>query len=202
MTDGFSPKAQALYAELERRGGGVIDEYLVRTRLGISHGSFSAARRELLDAGVLQLEKEGRHPVYILHGFAEMRAGAVAAAEAASEVRQAVGQAADRKKGGDGQARRSAAAASKAAPGEVSGAASREAGGLQPMAQAVQSMPRVTGAFADMNDWEDALTMELGSCLDISASLTAEGEYTVYSHEYQQSDTYNVQEGECGILVE
>ena len=196
MTEKFSLKAQALYAELQRRGGGAIDEYMVRTRLGISHCTFSAARRELLDAGVLQMEKEGRHPVYILHDLNEMRVGAAAAAEAASEVRQAIGQAADRKMGGDGCFGRAAAACGTAV-GEASTAAP-----LQPMAQTVQSMPRVTGAFADMNDWEDALTMELGSCLDISASLTAEGEYTVYSHEYQQSDTYNVQEGECGILVE
>ena len=84
MTEKFSLKAQALYAELQRRGGGAIDEYMVRTRLGISHGTFSAARRELLDAGVLQMEKEGRHPVYILHDLNEMRVGAAAAAEAAT----------------------------------------------------------------------------------------------------------------------
>ena len=65
---GLSRKAALLLAVLRRRGGGIIDEYLLRDGTGLSHGSIVAARRELLAGGQLQLAKQNRKLVYILTG--------------------------------------------------------------------------------------------------------------------------------------
>ncbi|MBO5652061.1 MAG: hypothetical protein J5908_11350, partial [Selenomonas sp.] len=42
-------------------------------------------------------------------------------------------------------------------------------------------MPRVTGDFADFDDWLMALNNEFGGCVDVSQSLVSPDEYTVFS---------------------
>lgn len=68
MAAGLSRKAELLLAVLIRRGGGIVDEYLLRDGTGMSHGSIVAARRELVAGGWLQLGKKERKLVYVLTG--------------------------------------------------------------------------------------------------------------------------------------
>ena len=64
----LSRKAQKLYDAITARGGGIVDEYLIRDMTGLSHGSIVAARHELIDAGLLTLSKTCRKMVYHLTG--------------------------------------------------------------------------------------------------------------------------------------
>ena len=61
-------------------------------------------------------------------------------------------------------------------------------------------IPRVTGDYCDLDDWTDALIMELGD-VDVTPSLTSDTEYTVYAHDYQREVRYEVIETEDGISV-
>ena len=69
----LSRKAQKLYDAITARGGGIVDEYLIRDMTGLSHGSIVAARHELIDAGLLTLSKTCRKMVYhLLYTFSTM----------------------------------------------------------------------------------------------------------------------------------
>lgn len=62
--------------------------------------------------------------------------------------------------------------------------------------EAMEAMPRVTGAYALVDDWESALMDALGDCLDIDDC--SDGRRTVYSHQYGQRDVYVVDDDGCG----
>lgn len=62
----LSRKARLLLSYLEAAGGGIIDEWRIRTATDLSHGSICAARRELIEAGYLEVAKEFRKTVYVL----------------------------------------------------------------------------------------------------------------------------------------
>lgn len=62
----LSAKAERLLMDFREHGGGALMEWEILKRTGFSHGSFCAARRELLGAGLLTLGKEGKQTVYIL----------------------------------------------------------------------------------------------------------------------------------------
>lgn len=162
----LTAKARLVYEDIAALGGGKVAERAILARTGLSHGSFSAARKELVEAGELSLVKDGRQTVYVLG----KKAGAPPALPFASA----------------------------AEPPAVPDPATEAADGV--MLAAVEEMPRVTGDFADFDDWEEALTEQLGSCLDISEGLTG-GEYTVYSHAYEQAASYVVQATAAGIRV-
>lgn len=72
---------------------------------------------------------------------------------------------------------------------------------IEAFASVKPSLPRVTGEFADLDDWNDALVAELGD-VDISPSVVSDTEYIVYAHKYEQEDRYEVTETEDGLLVE
>ncbi|SEH21831.1 hypothetical protein [Selenomonas sp. KH1T6] len=62
----LSEKAERLWADFRQNGGGKLTEWEILKRTGFSHGSFCAARRELIGAGLLTLGKDGKQTVYIL----------------------------------------------------------------------------------------------------------------------------------------
>ncbi|MBQ7497130.1 MAG: hypothetical protein IJU00_04755 [Selenomonas sp.] len=62
----LTAKAGRLLADFRAHGGGALMEWEILKRTGFSHGSFCAARRELIKAGLLMLGKEGKQTVYIL----------------------------------------------------------------------------------------------------------------------------------------
>ena len=164
----LTTKARLLYADLTAMGGGKLEEVLILARTGLSHGSFSAARRELVEGGQLRLEKDGRQTVYVLtpQGALLPELGTKCVLGAGEAEQQTAADGAD---------------------------------GV--MMAAVEEMPRVTGDFAGFDDWEEALVKQLGSCLDISEGLL-DGEYTVYSHDYEQEASYAVRVTDAGIQVD
>lgn len=67
----LSEKAARLLNDFRENGGGALMEWQILKRAGFSHGSFCAARKELIAAGLLTLGKDGKQTVYILReGFA------------------------------------------------------------------------------------------------------------------------------------
>ena len=60
----LSEKAERLWADFRQNGGGKLTEWEILKRTGFSHGSFCAARRELISAGLLTLGKDGKQTVY------------------------------------------------------------------------------------------------------------------------------------------
>jgi len=62
--DNLSRKAVILYGYIQGCGGGALDEWQMRDKTGLSHGTICAARKELVDAGFLTLGKDGRRTTY------------------------------------------------------------------------------------------------------------------------------------------
>lgn len=87
----LSDKARKLLMAIEKRGGGVIEEYQLRDATGLSHGSIVAARQELVAAGCLQLGKSCRKLIYTLAG----QRAAIARSGDTLTGQQAAGMAAD-----------------------------------------------------------------------------------------------------------
>jgi len=67
----LTSKAELLLLDLQLNGGGALPEFDILKRTGLSHGSFSAARKELVEKGLLALSKAGRQTVYTLTTRAE-----------------------------------------------------------------------------------------------------------------------------------
>lgn len=195
MTE-LTRKAQLLLACIREAGGGALEETAIRARVGFSHGSFSAARRELLLARRIRMERSGRQAVYVMLDADE--AAGMPAMPLTCEERAA--EAADRPAPLAGLNRQVSAASAAAVAGRQAGMLAATPG--PEIGRAVLSMPRVTGIFGSLEDWEMALTMELGGCLDVSGSLTAPGEYLVYSHARDEAARYQVTLTELGVLVE
>ncbi len=172
MTDTeLTSKAGLLLLDLQLHGGGALPEFDILKRTGLSHGSFSAARKELVAKGLLALSKSGRQTVYQLTARAEDKP-----LPSPSPVL-------------------SSGAAVPQAPSpsaKMSGGDSSAEAGLASSAPAGDSMPHVTGQFCSLDEWEEQLTASIGGCLDISQSLTDEEEYSVYSHDFETEDVYHV----------
>ena len=62
----LTDKARRLYDYIREKGGGVIEEWRICDKTGMSHGSFVAARKELVAAGLLLLGKKVRKTTYQL----------------------------------------------------------------------------------------------------------------------------------------
>lgn len=196
----MTQKAELVYREIKRRGGGVLEEYAVRTRCGISHGSFSAARKELVDAGLLQLGKEGRKTVYILPAQPQ-----AAAAEAAPSAESAESGPKDCP---EIPSKQTEAACPVEGAGEnrpIQPEKQKAAVEVQakPMIEQLPIRVRVSGHFADLDDWTDALVDELGSdvslmCSDMGGQIAA----SVSSDGGERTDFYTVREMADGIEVE
>ena len=178
----LSKKAEKLLAVIQAKGGGILDEYLLRDKTGLSHGSIVAGRKELEMAGLLTLTKQGRKLYYTLtEGQNAPLTGQVPVdgqppAPAPADV----------------QADTSPPASDTAAAPPSSDAS----------AAFLPAMPHIAGTFYDFDEWTDALMNALGSCIYISESLTGDGTYTVYSHEYEGEDTYLTETTEDGFIVQ
>lgn len=218
---GLSRKAALLLAVLRRRGGGIIDEYLLRDGTGLSHGSIVAARRELLAGGQLQLAKQNRKLVYILTGQKGAAPPLPAAAHGAGLPPAAV-----RPPEGAGTAGFTAAAIPQtAAAGTLATAGQSPAARVVPeagplplpdrpqegleteaedtgFARLIEPMERVTGRFASLDEWTDALIDTLGGNIDITESLVEDGSYEIHSYDHQSDDRYLVTVTSDGIIVE
>jgi len=68
-----SKKAQQLLECIGRSGGGILVEADIREMLGVSHGTFSMARAELVKAGLLIIKKVGRQTDYCLSDIPQER---------------------------------------------------------------------------------------------------------------------------------
>lgn len=178
--DSLSRKAVILYGYIQGCGGGALDEWVMRDKTGLSHGTICAARKELVDAGLLTLGKDGRRTTYLLTSQDDQSADAPAEPDGLTEP----------------------APAEAAAPVEVPPPPAVEAGLVKPAAPAAAQveMPRVTGVFNSFDDWLSTLTMELGGCVNVSESLVTPDEYIVYSDEYGMEDRYIVTENEDGSV--
>lgn len=177
--DHLSRKAVILYGYIQGCGGGALDEWQMRDKTGLSHGTICAARKELVDAGLLTLGKDGRRTTYLLTNQADQSAGTQAEIDAKTET----------------------APAEIAAPVEVPPPPAVKAGLAKPATPAAQvEMPRVAGVFNSFDDWLSTLTMELGGCVNVSESLITPHEYIVCSDEYDMEDRYIVTENEDGSV--
>ena len=195
-----SAKAEKLLAVIQAKGGGILDEYLLRDKTGLSHGSIVAGRKELEMAGLLQLTKQGRKLYYTLTGQSDTpltgqppvavspAGGSLAPAPPAVSPAPAETQAAPSPPPASDDT-------STAAP------AMAEPPNSDPAAAFLPAMPHIAGTFYDFDEWTDALMNALGACIYISESLTCDGTYTVYSHEYEGEDTYLTETTEDGFIV-
>ena len=179
--DNHSRKAVILYGYIQGCGGGALDEWQMRDKTGLSHGTICAARKELVDAGLLTLGKDGRRTTYLLTSQDDQSADAPAEPDGLTEP----------------------APAEAVAPVEVPPPPAVKAGLVKPAAPAAPAqveMPRVAGVFNSFDDWLSTLTMELGGCVNVSESLVTPDEYIVYSDEYGMEDRYIVTENEDGSV--
>ena len=188
--DNLSRKAVILYGYIQGCGGGALDEWQMRDKTGLSHGSICAARKELVNAGLLTLGKDGRRTTYILTSQAEKSTGTQAESDRMTEPAPA--EAAPPVEAAEPKA--------VTAPVEVPPPPAVKAGLIKPAAQAAAQaeMPRVAGVFNSFDDWLSTLTMELGGCVNVSESLITPHEYIVCSDEYDKEDHYTVTENEYG----
>lgn len=184
----LTERAKRLLADIDAHGGGALDERAICTRTGLSHGYFSGARRELVEAGCLEVRRVGRKPSYVVLQHADASDGTTEAGTAAGVDSPAAPL--PRPLGERRRAQRDTACMSGAArPSDVMASGH------------VSSLPRVVGDFCDLEDWQNALTDALGTVY-ISEALTGGGTYTVYACEHDAEDTYHLQFDECGLHVE
>lgn len=178
----LSEKAEKLLTVIREKGGGTLDEYLLRDRTGLSHGSIVAGRKELETAGLLQLTKQGRKLYYTL-----------------TEEQNAplTGQVPV-----DGQPPAPAPADVQPDTSPPAGDTAAAPPSSDASAAFLPAMPHIAGTFYDFDEWTDALMNALGACIYISESLTGDGTYTVYSHEYEGEDTYLTETTEDGFIVQ
>ena len=191
--DSLSRKAVILYGYIQGCGGGALDEWQMRDKTGLSHGSICAARKELVNARLLTLGKDGRRTTYILTSQAEKSTGTQAESDRMTEPAPA--EAATPVEAAEPKA--------VTAPVEVPPPPAVKAGLIKPAAPAAQAaaqaeMPRVTGTFESIDDWMGMLTVSLGGCVNVSESLVTPNEYSVWAEEYGMEDHYTVTENEYG----
>ena len=177
----ISNNAKKIFEVIKAAGGGIIDEYIILRRSDLSHGSFSAARKELTEAGLLTIGKEGRKTVYIINS-------APLDADNKTDVKTDV---------------KSSASVPPAKLPQKPVSVPRPL--RRPTGKAfadvsVSRMKRITGTFADIDDWEDALISRLGGCVDVNDCGDGE-HYEVYSHDLDETARYTVSEGDDGIVV-
>lgn len=160
-----------LLAYLTARKGGEVGEAAILEATKMSHGSFVAARRNLVECNLITYTPRGgnRPPQYVVM---PPKAGAKkidAKKYAISTPKYATWKA-------------------KSVNKQGKNVRSTQTNAL-PMVQVVPQLPRVTGDFSSRDDWEAALTDALGECIDIDYA----GDFcSVYSHAHDQSDQYQI----------
>ena len=192
MGTDLTPKAEKLLAYIQKAGGGVLDEWYIRDKTGLSHGTICAARKELVEKGLLRLGKEMRKMTYQLVDLTGQlpKGNKAAPITSLTALPQQV-----------------------APPPPAKAVLAPVAGKVKPPSQPKKKpapkpanvqeaiMPRVTGDFADFDDWLMALNNEFGGCVDVSQSLVSADEYTVFSPDYEGEDSYTVTENEDGGIT-
>ena len=171
----LSRKAQKLYDAITARGGGIVDEYLIKDMTGLSHGSIVAARHELIEAGLLTLSKACRKMVYHLTGKPRQNPPVKPAAAAAPLP--------------------------AAAPPKIPAAKAIPAQKPLDSLCTFTTMPHIAGTYYDFDEWSDEVNATLGGCVEISESLVEDGVYMVYSHDYETEDTYYTETTDEGFVV-
>lgn len=189
MGTDLTPKAEKLLAYIQKAGGGVLDEWYIRDKTGLSHGTICAARKELVEKGLLRLGKEMRKMTYQLVDLTGQLPKGDKAAPITSLT--ALPQ----------QVAPPPPAKAVLAPVVKSPAQPKKKPAPKPANVQEAIMPRVTGDFADFDDWLMALNNEFGSCVDVSQSLVSADEYTVFSPDYEGEDSYTVTENEDGGIT-
>ena len=189
MGTDLTPKAEKLLAYIQKAGGGVLDEWYIRDKTGLSHGTICAARKELVEKGLLRLGKEMRKMTYQLVDLTGQLPKGNKAAPITSLT--AVPQ----------QVAPPPPAKAVLAPVVKSPARPKKKPAPKPANVQEAIMPRVTGDFADFDDWLMALNNEFGGCVDVSQSLVSGDEYTVFSPDYEGEDSYTVTENEDGGIT-
>ena len=182
-TEQLSRKGKLLYDYIAENGQ-TIDEWKLRDATGLSHGTFCAARKELVEAGLLTLGKDGRKTTYELTPPSDMSKTDQSNTDIPSEHAPA----------DTPTPSPLPLPPPPAAKATMVKPARQEA---QPAAQAAE-MPRVAGSFNSFDDWLATLTMELGGCVNVSESLVTPNEYIVYADGYDQEDRYIVTENDFG----
>ena len=192
MGTDLTPKAEKLLAYIQKAGGGVLDEWYIRDKTGLSHGTICAARKELVEKGLLRLGKEMRKLTYQLVDLT----GQLPKGDKAAPITSLT-----------------ALPQQVAPPPPAKAVLAPVAGKVKPPSQPKKKpapkpanvqeaiMPRVTGDFADFDDWLMALNNEFGGCVDVSQSLVSADEYTVFSPDYEGEDSYTVTENEDGGIT-
>ena len=192
MGTDLTPKAEKLLAYIQKAGGGVLDEWYIRDKTGLSHGTICAARKELVEKGLLRLGKEMRKMTYQLVDLT----GQLPKGDKAAPITSLT-----------------ALPQQVAPPPPAKAVLAPVAGKVKPPFQPKKKpapkpanvqeaiMPRVTGDFADFDDWLMALNNEFGGCVDVSQSLVSADEYTVFSPDYEGEDSYTVTENEDGGIT-
>ena len=173
----LTAKAEKLLAYIREAGGGALPEWKMRDKLAMSHGSFCAARRELVEAGVLVLGKDVRKTTYNLTNLTGQ--------PKCPEV--------------TGQVHSSPKMTSQIQPPPQAKAAFMPPARPQNVQEAI--MPRVTGDFADFDSWLMEVNDRLGGCVDVSQSLVDEGEFSIYAPEFDGEDTYTIRDNDDGGIT-
>lgn len=176
MMQELSNREKLLYEAIRELGGGVLSEEVLRRKTGLGHATLWAARRDLIDKGLLVVTRENRKSVFSLTAIEPESLPSTTPSTAAPAP---------------------ISPPSSAKPKRKAAAPARQP---KAFADFEPDIPRVTGDYCDLDDWTDALIMELGD-VDVTPSLTSDTEYTVYAHEYQREVRYDVIETDDGIFV-
>ena len=176
MMQELSNREKLLYEAIRELGGGVLSEEVLRRKTGLGHATLWAARRDLIDKGLLAVTRENRRSVFSLTASEPESLPSTTPSTAAPPP---------------------TSRPSSAKPKRKAAAPARQP---KAFAEIEPDIPRVTGDYCDLDDWTDALIMELGD-VDVTPSLTSDTEYTVYAHDYQREVRYEVIETDDGISV-
>ena len=176
MMQELSNREKLLYEAIRELGGGVLSEEVLRRKTGLGHATLWAARRDLIDKGLLVVTRENCRSVFSLTASEPESLPSTTPSTAAPPP---------------------TSRPSSAKPKRKAAAPARQP---KAFAEIEPDIPRVTGDYCDLDDWTDALIMELGD-VDVTPSLTSDTEYTVYAHDYQREVRYEVIETDDGISV-
>ncbi|SEA15395.1 hypothetical protein [Selenomonas ruminantium] len=198
MDVNLTTKAKKLYDCIREKGGGVLEEWRMLDKTGMSHGSFVAARKELVAAGLLLLGKNVRKTTYQL---VELTSQKLTSQELTCQKPVAETLTCQTPAAKPMEIQPPPSPEAVVTPAGGRGRKGRKKAEKQAFEVQEAIMPRVVGEFADFDDWLLALNEELGGCVDVSQSLVSNSDYTVFSPEYGGEDSYTIRENEDGGIT-
>lgn len=200
MTASLSNREKLLFDAIRDVGGGIIPEDVLRQKTGLGHATLWAARHGLIEKGLLELGKKGGKTTFrLLKNAASPLPCSSSKMMTKTSTSKNTRPTSLPTTSTPTTSPTSAASADASAkkPGKKK---KHEPAPVTPFVEIKKPLPRVTGDFADLDDWTDALMDELGD-VDVSPSLTSDTEYTVYAHDQSQEDSYEIIETADGISV-